>query len=233
MCVTIPSSFFPLAFSLSESIKNMADWAIVHGGLMGAAGMMALESMIAPVPSEVVMPPLGFAVARGEFGWSEAIIATSLGSLIGSLISYYLGYFGGKPLVMKIGKYLLLNEEHLDLTSHWFQKHGGLTVFICRFIPVVRHFISIPAGIARMNLLKFCAYTLIGATIWNSCLLWVGFKFQKQLQEHPELIEHYRKPVDIVIVVIGVVVVGIWVGKQLQRRKAAESKADKAVDRLT
>ncbi|MEI8194702.1 MAG: DedA family protein [Phycisphaerae bacterium] len=209
-----------LAFSLSETIKNVADEAIRQGGLWGAAGMMALESMIAPVPSEVVMPPLGFAVARGEFTWTGAIIATSIGSLIGSLISYYLGYFGGKPLVMKVGKYLLLNEEHLDLTTRWFNRHGSLTVFICRFIPVVRHFISIPAGMAKMSLPKFCAYTLIGATIWNTFLMWVGFK----LQEHWSKIEQYRKPVDAVIVVLGVMAIVAWIALHVRAKPAAATK---------
>src|SRR5438552_1004053 len=143
---------------LTEHLKDWAVSAIESGGYPVAALLMALESMIAPVPSEVVMPPLGVLIHQHpeRFGFAGAIAWTSLGSLIGSLISYYLGYFGGKPLVMKVGKWLLLNEHHLDLTTTWFHRWGSLTVFICRFIPVVRHFISIPAGIARMNLLKFC-----------------------------------------------------------------------------
>lgn len=207
-----------LAFSLSTTIKELADWAIQNGGLAGAAVMMALESMIAPVPSEAVMPPLGFAVARGEFTWTGAILATTLGSLLGSLVSYYLGYFGGKPLVMKVGRYLLLNEHHLDLTTRWFKKRGGLTVFVCRFIPVVRHFISIPAGIARMNLWKFCLYTLVGATLWNTFLLWIGYKLQK----HWEVIEKYRQPIDLVIVGLGIVAVALWYWMHLRPRPQAQ-----------
>ena len=218
-------------FSLSEAIKNVADEAIRQGGLWGAAGMMALESMIAPVPSEVVMPPLGFLIYKTQMGllapgepavnWTNAILATSIGSLIGSLISYYLGYFGGKPLVLKVGKYLFLNEEHLDLTTRWFNRHGSLTVFICRFIPVVRHFISIPAGMARMNLVKFCAYTIIGATIWNTFLMWLGFK----LQEHWNKIQEYRDPVDKAIVVLGVIAVVAWVALHVRSKKSAAKTA--------
>src|ERR1035437_6209639 len=179
---------------LLEHIKDWALWGIDHGGYCGAAFLMALESMIAPVPSEVVMPPLGMRIhtASPETGfqavWSIAIIATSIGSLMGSLISYYLGYFGGKPLVMKVGRFLLIHEEHLDLTHRWFDRFGGATVFVCRFIPVVRHFVSIPAGIARMNLLKFCIYTVVGATLWNTFLLWLGFR----LESHWESILKYR-----------------------------------------
>src|SRR4051812_3665272 len=110
---------------LTELIRSAADWAIQTGGLFGAAGMMALESMVAPIPSEVVMPPLGIAVHQERFTWYAAILATSAGSLAGSLISYYMGYFGGKPVVMKVGRFLLLNEEHLDLTTRWFNRWGS------------------------------------------------------------------------------------------------------------
>src|SRR4051812_10733711 len=102
------------------------DWVVnaagTPWGLWVAGGLMALESMIAPVPSEFVMPPLGMALHNGtaDFSWTSAIVATSIGSLLGSLLSYYLGYFGGKPLVMRIGKYLLVNEHHLDMTTDWF-----------------------------------------------------------------------------------------------------------------
>ena len=189
-------------------------------GLAVAAGLMALESMIAPVPSEFVMPPMGSALANGtpHFTWTTAILATSAGSLIGSLISYYMGYFGGKPLVMKVGRYLLVNEHHLDLTTNWFQKWGSLTVFICRFIPVVRHLISIPAGIAKMNLLKFCIYTVIGATLWNTSLLWLGYK----LESHWETILKYRGPIDVAVIALLVVAVAAWYYLNLRKPKATQ-----------
>jgi len=182
-------------------------------GLWVAAGLMALESMIAPVPSEFVMPPLGSALAAGtvHFTWTTAILATTAGSLVGSLISYYLGYFGGKPLVMKVGRYLLVNEHHLDVTTDWFKKWGSLTVFVCRFIPVIRHLISIPAGIARMNLVKFCVYTVIGATLWNTFLLWLGYKFQNFLREHNDQIMKYRTAIDLSVVGLLAVGVAAWI----------------------
>jgi membrane protein DedA with SNARE-associated domain len=188
-------------------------------GLWVAAGLMALESMIAPVPSEFVMPPLGSALANGttHFTWATAIIATSIGSLVGSLISYFLGYFGGKPLVMKVGCYFLVNEHHLDLTTAWFKRWGSLTVFVCRFIPVVRHFISIPAGIARMNVLKFCLYTVVGATLWNSFLMWLGAK----LQEHINDILKYRTYIDVAIA--GLLVIGVILWYWLNLRKPRPS----------
>src|SRR5215471_12536438 len=127
--------------SLTETITVHARELISATGYTGAAILMALESMIAPVPSEAVMPFVGMAVSKGKMSLMPAIIWTSVGSLVGSLISYWMGYVGGKPLVMKVGKYLFLNEHHLDLTVQFFQKRGRATVFISRFVPVVRHFI--------------------------------------------------------------------------------------------
>lgn len=201
--------------SLTEMLRQAADWGIQTGGLFGAGVLMALESMIAPIPSEVVMPPLGMAVHQGTFTWYGAMIATTLGSLVGSLISFGLGYFGGKPLVLKIGRFLLLNEEHLDLTTRWFNQWGSLTVFISRFIPVVRHFISIPAGIARMNLLKFSLYTVIGASLWNGFLLWIGF----HLESRWDTILKYRQPIDVAIVVLLLVGVVAWYWIHLRKPK--------------
>lgn len=208
--------------SLTELIKGWADWGIQHGGLFGAGTLMALESMILPVPSEVVMPPLGMAVHRGEFSWEAAIVATSIGSLVGSLISYYLGLFGGKPLVMKVGRFLLLNEEHLDLTTRWFNRWGALTVFVCRFVPVVRHFISIPAGIARMNLLKFCVYTLVGATMWNSLLLWAGWYLEDKWETK---VMPWRHRIDIVVVALLAIGVVAWYAIHLRKPKKASAGA--------
>ncbi len=204
-----------------EILKDVALHTIDRFGLWGAGALMALESMIAPVPSEVVMPPLGMAVHQGTILWPWAMAATSAGSLIGSLISYYLGYIGGKPLVMKVGKWLLVNEHHLDLTTAWFKRWGSPTVFICRLVPVVRHFISIPAGVARMNLLKFCVYTLIGATLWNGFLLWVGWK----LESNWETILKYRTPLDagMVLILVAMVVAWYWVHLRKPRDRGVEA----------
>ena len=211
--------------SLTVMIKDWALWGIDHMGYTGAAFFMALESMIAPVPSEVVMPPLGIRIYSPspdtgfQATWTMAIVATSIGSLIGSLLSYYMGYFGGKPLVMKVGRFLLINESHLDLTHRWFERRGSITVFVCRFIPVVRHFISIPAGIAKMNLLKFCLYTVIGATMWNSVLLWAGWYLENKWET---LVMPYRKPIDAVVIAVMVVAVVAWYWVHWKKPKSKE-----------
>jgi membrane protein DedA with SNARE-associated domain len=174
-------------------------------GYLGAGFLMMLESMVAPVPSELVMPFVGFLAAEGKFSLTGSILATSLGSIVGSLLSYCVGYWGGRPFVLKVGRYLLLNREHLEWTERWFDRHGSWTIFVSRFVPVVRHLISIPAGLGGMRLLPFCLYTLIGATMWNTFLLLCGYK----LRQNWTLVQQYSHELDI-LVVIGLVVCGIW-----------------------
>lgn len=189
-------------------------------GYPGLVFMMALESMIAPVPSEIVMPFAGFLVVKGQFTLLGGILASSLGTILGSLTGYYMGKWGGYPLVLRWGPYFLLERDHLDLTVRWFEKRGDITIFVCRFVPVVRHLISIPAGVGGMNLIKFCVYTLIGGTIWNTILLVAGIK----LKERWEIIHEYSSQLDKVVVVILVIVGVWWVRHQLRRlrQKAAQ-----------
>ena len=139
-----------------EQLAVYFTYIIEQGGYWGAGFLMMLESMVVPVSSELVMPFVGFLVAEGKFSSIIAISATSLGSIVGSLVSYCMGYYGGRPLVLKVGRYLLLNREHLEWTERWFARHGSWTIFVSRFIPVVRHLISIPAGFGRMRIAPFC-----------------------------------------------------------------------------
>lgn len=177
--------------------------------------MMALESMIAPVPSEVVMPFAGFLIVQGKFTAFGAVLASSLGTILGSLIGYYMGKFGGYPLVHRFGRYLLLDPEHLELTVKWFHTHGNATIFFCRFVPVVRHLISIPAGVGGMNLAKFSIYTLLGGTMWNAFLLWLGVK----LGEKWEIVHKYSHEVDYVAVAVILVVGAWWFHRQWRRHQ--------------
>jgi membrane protein DedA with SNARE-associated domain len=184
---------------LTEAISNFAIKCLDQTGYFGAGLLMALESMIAPIPSEAVMPFVGFLVADGNWNLWLAIAVTSLGSVTGSFLSYYMGYYGGKPLVLKVGRYLLLNPHDLVITEKFFHRRGGLvTVFISRFVPVVRHLISIPAGIGRMPLIPFLLVTLVGATMWNTFLLLCGMK----LREHWPVVQTYSHQIDLVVGVI-------------------------------
>jgi len=209
---------------ITETISNLAIKILEATEYVGAWALMALESMIAPVPSEAVMPFVGFLVADGKWNLWLAIFATSLGSITGSLLSYWMGYYGGKPVILKVGKYLLLNQHDLELTEAFFHKRQGLyTVFIARFIPVIRHLISIPTGMGKMPLWPFMGVTLAGATLWNTFLLVLGMK----LREHWTVVQHYSHQVDIAIVIGLVLVVG-WF---LRSRMGAMMVAMKALTR--
>jgi membrane protein DedA with SNARE-associated domain len=179
--------------SLFQTIQTV----IESLGLAGIAILMALESMIAPVPSEAVLPFGGFLVVTGHFTFLSVMAASSLGSMVGSWISYAMGFYGGRPLILAIGKYFLLNEKHLVWTETFFARFGGKTIFVARFIPVVRHLISIPAGLGKMNVVAFSIYTFVGATLWNGFLVYCGIK----LKENWEIVHHYSRYLDYLVLI--------------------------------
>jgi membrane protein DedA with SNARE-associated domain len=179
-------------------IGLLAKETILLLGYPGVFILMAMESMIFPVPSELVMPFAGFLAAENKFNFWLVILFSSLGSIFGSWISYILGKHGGLHFVHKYGKYFLLDETDLQKTENWFNKSGEKTIFVSRFIPVVRHLISIPAGTGKMNLKKFLVYTLVGATLWNGFLAYLGFI----LGQNWGLVRNYSEPVSIVVGII-------------------------------
>ncbi len=201
---------------ITELISKIAVWILETTAYAGAFILMALESMIAPVPSEAVMPFVGFLVTDGKWNLWLAVLSTSLGSLAGSLLSYWMGYYGGKPLVLKVGKYLLLNRHDLEWTERYFnQRQGLLTVFAARFIPVVRHFISIAAGMGKMPMVPFMLVTVVGATLWNGFLIYLGMR----LREHWTVVQKYSHQIDIVIVILAVVAIAWFLRSRLVARK--------------
>ncbi len=209
---------------LTNLISGFAISCLEMTGYFGAAFLMAMESMIAPVPSEAVMPFVGFLVADGKWNLWAAILATSAGSIVGSLISYVMGYYGGRPLILKVGKYLLLNRHDLELTEKFFSRRGGtLTLFISRFVPVIRHLISIPAGMGKMRLSHFLAATLVGATLWNSFLLACGMV----LRDHWSVVQTYSHQVDIVVGVVLLLGLAFFIKSRFKARKGSEPDAVK------
>lgn len=205
---------------LTEFIVEWAVELIDTIGYFGVAFLMMLESMVAPIPSEAVMPPAGMLIAEGRFTFLGVIFFSTLGSITGSLISYYMGKWGGRPIIDRYGKYLLLDHHDLDLTEKFFLKRGEITIFVSRFIPVVRHFISIPAGMGNMNIYKFSLYTIFGAAIWNTLLTIAGFYLQKKW----EIILKYREPIDLAVIVVLVLVFAYFGYKFYTNRRNKASK---------
>jgi membrane protein DedA with SNARE-associated domain len=164
---------------LEKIITAVAVWIMGVISSMGYGGimlLMAIESACIPLPSEIIMPFAGFLVSKGTMTLWGIALAGALGCVLGSIPAYYLGMYGGRPLVEKYGKYVLISHKDLDMADRWFEKYGEIIIFIARLFPAVRTFIAFPAGVARMNMTKFIAYTFVGSLIWCWVLGYVGMK---------------------------------------------------------
>lgn len=212
---------------LGDWLAQLAAFAVDVLQATGYAGLfllMAGESMVLPIPSEAVMPFAGYLVSTGDMTWAGAIVASSLGSLIGSYLSYLMGKHGLLPLVVRYGKYVFVQPHHVVKAQAFFARRGAVAVFACRFIPGVRHVSSIPAGSARMPLAPFLLASVAGATIWNSILLYVGYK----VGQNAEAIARYKHLLDLAGLALVVLLVAyVWYevrrGRKEKARVAAES----------
>jgi membrane protein DedA with SNARE-associated domain len=171
----------------------------------GIIGLMALESACMPVPSEIVMPFAGYLVYLGDMNFWLVGLAGTVGCLLGSLLAYYVGYKIGRPAILKYGKYILISKKHLKKADRYFKKKGEFTVFVSRLLPVVRTFISLPAGIARMDIRKFTLYTFLGCLPWCYALTYIGY----WLGPNWDKMIHAFRGLDIVII-IALIVFVIW-----------------------
>jgi membrane protein DedA with SNARE-associated domain len=166
-------------------------------GYPGIIFLMALESACMPVPSEIVMPFAGFVAVRdGTFDLFGLTIAGTIGNLIGSLTAYWVGLKAGRPFVLRYGRYVLLRKKHLDIAEAWFARYGEITTFFSRMLPVVRTFISLPAGIAKMNIRRFVFYTILGSVPWNLGLAYAGYL----LGENWESLSGFFQWLDILVI---------------------------------
>lgn len=197
-----------IAISLIETLNY---WGIFIG--------MVIESACIPLPSEVIMLFGGFMVAVGMFNFWVVVAAGVLGNVVGSVITYWIGASGGRAIFIRYGKYLLINAGHLEKAENWFAKYGDWAVFMGRNLPVIRTFISLPAGIAKMNFTKFLIFTTIGCIPWNLALTYIGLK----LGQNWHMVEPYLRPVSYAI--LGALLLGIaWffyknIVKRLARQK--------------
>jgi len=194
--------------------------ALGYGGIFL---LMVFESALIPIPSEIIMPFSGFLAATGKLGLIGVILAGSFGNLVGSVATYFLGIKLGRVFLIKYGKYIFFKPHHLVFTEELFHKYGEKIVFVGRLLPVVRTYVSLPAGIGRTNFFKFTVYTLAGSLIWNTILTYAGF----QLGQNWRHIDRYSIYLDV-IAVIAVISFIIWiVYKNRTKAKAISSKARK------
>jgi len=163
------------------ALISFIEKVIEYTGAWGIALLMAIESCNIPLPSEAVLPFAGYLVTKGVFSIHIAALAGAVGCVIGSIPSYYLGYFGGRPFFEKYGKWVLVSKKDLEEADRWAQKYGDWAFFICRMLPVIRTFISLPAGILKANFPKFILFTFLGSLVWSYFLVYVGIKFGQNL----------------------------------------------------
>lgn len=167
-------------------------------GYSGIAIMMAIESACIPLPSEIIMPFAGYLASKGEFTLWWASFAGAVGCVIGSVLAYWIGYYGGRKMVEKYGKYIFMSHHDLDIADKFFNKYGSAAIFTSRLLPVIRTFISLPAGIARMDFKKFVIYTFLGSLPWCYALAWIG----KKLGDNWDTLGVYFHKFDLVIGII-------------------------------
>jgi membrane protein DedA with SNARE-associated domain len=193
-----------LSLNILETLSNFIIAAIEQLGYAGVALAMAIESACIPLPSEVIMPFAGYVAWEGKLSLLGVAIAGTIGCLAGSLVIYSIGAYGGRPLLERYGRYILVRTSELDRADTWFARHGEITVFISRVLPIIRSFISLPAGIARMDIKKFSLYTTLGSFPWCFALAYVGFL----LGPRWATIERLFRYLDIVVIVGFVALVG-------------------------
>lgn len=181
-------------------------------GYWGVAIMMAIESAAIPLPSEIIMPFAGYLVSQGKFTLLGITLAGSIGSVAGSVLAWWVGVKGGRKFIEKYGKYILLSRHDLDMADNFFKKYGVATVFFSRMLPVVRTFISLPAGIAKMNLSKFVIYTFLGSLPWCFFLGYIG----KKLGDNWDTLGAYFHKFDLAIGIIIFFALALFIRRHLK-----------------
>ena len=184
--------------SLIEYVVNLIIFIIKDFNYPGIFFLMFLEGLLLPVPSEVIMAFSGYLALTNQLpsyagipAYALALAAGSIGNTVGAGAAYAIGFYGGRPAILRLGKYIRLDERALSKTEKWFEKYGALSVFITRLVPVFRTFISIPAGLARMNFWKFFTLTLVGAVLWDSMLIYLGYLLGSNWQNILSLFNDY------------------------------------------
>ncbi len=194
----------------------LVQWLLDTIGSMGYPGiflLMAMESSIIPVPSELVMPPAGYLAFLGRMNMAAAILCGTLGSLVGAYANYFASRYLGRPLIIRYGRYVLIPPEKFERVEHFFLRHGEISTFIGRLLPVVRHLISIPAGLSGMNHLRFSLYTLLGAGIWCTILTGIGYV----IGENQQLIMRYSHQALLWVVIFSIALISVYIWRQRRR----------------
>jgi membrane protein DedA with SNARE-associated domain len=198
-----------LKISMADSLVQWIDQVIGSFGYVGIATLMLLENLFPPIPSEAILPLVGFLVNRGDLAGIPALLATTLGSLVGALVLYALGRWGGRPLVIRYRRVLRVTEAELDRADGWFDRYGSWIVLFGRMVPLARSVVSIPAGMSEMPVWRFALLTALGSAVWNALLIGAGWSLGENWVRVTGVIGSLSN-MALVIAVVGVVSLGVW-----------------------
>jgi len=197
--------------ALEDAIIAFVTSTFASFGYLGPLILMALESCNIPIPSEIILPLSGFLVGQGKFSFWPAVMAGTVGGTLGSMVSYWIGAVGGRPLMLRYGKYVLISASDAHKADLFFEKHGQATAFFSRLLPVIRTFISLPAGITRMHFGKFVIYTFAGSLLWSIVLVYVGQLLGQNWIEAREVLQRF----DYAIVALVLAAVAMYIYRHL------------------
>ena len=207
-------------------MNELVGWLVTTIGALGYPGiflLMAMESSVIPIPSELVMPPAGYLAQQGQMNVFVAILCGAGGSLVGAYANYFAARYLGRPLLLKYGRYVWITEEKFSKVERFFLAHGEVSTFVGRLLPVVRHLISLPAGLAGMNHVKFSLYTLAGAGIWVTVLTYIGYF----IGMNRDLILRYSHQALFGAVALSAVIITIYVVVHKRRKLTAATLASR------
>ena len=214
---------------MSERILAALVQFITHvidmGGYAGVTALMGIESACIPLPSEIIMPFAGYLVYLGHMNLLWAATAGAVGCNLGSIVAYWVGAKGGRPLVERYGRWVLMNQHDLDRMTHFFTRYGSITVLLARLLPVVRTFIAFPAGIAKMPQLRFHIYTFVGSWPWCYALAYAGMKLGEKWHTDPRFEQAFHRfHLAVEIVLVAGIIWFVW--SHLDRRRPPDSAVD-------
>ena len=222
---------------IAKIIEYLSYFIVSTISLMGYSGvvlLMAIESACIPLPSEIIMPFSGYLVSTGEMNLWGVSVAGAFGCVVGSMVAYWVGMYGGRPVIEKYGKWFFISKRDLDMADRWFKKRGEMIVFVARLLPAIRTFIAFPAGVARMNIPKFIIYTFAGSLPWCLGLAYVGQKLGEQWNKDDTLKTWFHR-FDFLIGIVGVLAVVWWIRRHIKHSRedeaaeAARAETDAAV----
>jgi membrane protein DedA with SNARE-associated domain len=212
---------------IARIIEIISAFIVATISLLGYGGvvlLMAIESACIPLPSEIIMPFAGYLVSKGEMNLWLVGVAGAVGCVLGSMVAYWVGMYGGRPLIEKYGRYVLVSHHDLDLADRWFAKYGEIIVFVSRLLPAIRTFIAFPAGVARMNIPRFIIYTFAGSLPWCIGLAYVGQKLGEQWDKDPRLKTLFHR-FDFVIGALIVLGAAWWIWRHFRHAKSEGQRA--------